>query len=138
MPYFSKIKVHIQPGGNIYLKKLLYSISFQQRFVLRAGAMAQAFVLYEVLQLEDTIEYPFGSRRATGHIHVYRYHLVYTLQYRIRIEYTTAGCTGTNSDNPTGLCHLQVYLAQNGAHLFGNGTGYQQHIALAGREAHTL
>ena len=136
----------MQTWGNPYVllrlpnrqNDLLNTVALHQFFINRAVAAAKAFVFHYILKLHNAIKYSFRPRRATGYIDINRNNLVDALQHRIRVENTTTGGAGANSDYPTRFCHLQINLPQNRTHFLGNCARNQQHIALARCKAHTL
>lgn len=85
------------------------------------------------LQLENTIHQRLGSRRATRHINVDRDDTVAATDDAVAVVVVAAAVgAGAHGDDPAGLGHLVVDLAQGGSHLVGEGAGYDHDIGLAG------
>src|SRR6185436_8345565 len=103
---------------------LLYPITLQQFFILGRVSSPYTFVLYQVLDLQNPVDDCFWSRWTAGNIHVNRYHLVNSLKYTVRIEYSTTTCASANCHYPPRFSHLQIHLSHNRTHFLCNGTHY--------------
>ncbi len=80
---------------------LLYPVSIQQRLILLAISSSEAFLTYQVLNAQDSINNGFRSWRTSRYIYIYRHYLVNTLQHAVCIKNTSAA-----GASPTAITHL--------------------------------
>jgi hypothetical protein len=87
-----------------------------------------------LLQLENTEHERFGSRRAAGHVDIYGHDAVASSSDTVAVVVVTATIgAATHRDDPSGLGHLIVDLAESGCHLVGECAGDNHDVGLAGR-----
>src|ERR1044072_7483456 len=108
-----KIKIRKVKGQKPALNILLYSVRFQQGFILLAVSSPQTFFTYKILYAQNSIENSFGPGRTTRYIHIYRHHLVNSLEHTIRVKNSTAGSASPNRHYPSWLGHLEIDLFDN-------------------------
>ena len=85
------------------------------------------------LQLENTIHQRLRSRRAARHINIDRHDTVAATHDAVAVVVVAAAVgAGAHGDDPAGLGHLVVDLAEGGSHLVGEGAGYDHDVGLAG------
>ena len=87
------------------------------------------------LELEDGVEDGFGARRATGDVDVHGDNLIATLHDGVIVEDAAAGRASSHGDDPLGLRHLIVKLANDGSHFLREAAGNDHQIGLARRGA---
>src|SRR5690606_36355577 len=114
--------------------QLLYSVTFQQRFVLWTVSPAQAFFSYKVLHPQYSINDRFRAWRATGNINIYRNYLIDSLEYAVCIEDSAAAGAGANGNYPAGFSHLEIDLFYYRPHFLCNSTHHHEQVTLPGRE----
>ena len=86
----------------------------------------------------DPVDQLLGRRRAAGHVDVDRDDLVDPLRDVVRAVEAARGGADAHRDDPLGLGHLVVDLAQDGRHLVGDRAGDDQQVRLPRREPHDL
>jgi hypothetical protein len=87
-----------------------------------------------LLELEDTEHERFGSRWAAGHVDVHRHDAVASSDDTVAVVVVAAAVgAATHGDDPSGLGHLIIDLAQSGCHLVGEGAGDNHDVGLTGR-----
>ena len=99
--------------------------------VPHAGDLGMPHLL---LQLENTEHERFGSGWAAGYVNVNRYNAVASSDDTVAVVVVAATVgAATHGDDPSGLGHLIVDLAQSGCHLVGEGAGDNHDVGLTGR-----
>ena len=89
-----------------------------------------------LLQLENTIHERLAGRRAPRHINVDRHDPVAAPRDAVAVVVVPAAVgAGAHGDDPAGVWHLVVDLAEGGGHLVGEGAGDDHDIGLAGARA---
>src|SRR5512135_658845 len=66
------------------------------------------------VQGDHSMDQRLGARRAAGHIHVHRHHLIHPLHHRIVVEDAAARSAITHGDHPLRLRHLVIQTAKDG------------------------
>jgi len=87
-----------------------------------------------LLQLEATVQQGLGGGRATGNVNVHGDDPVASTDdgVGVMVVATTVGARA-HRNNPLGVSHLIVHLAESGGHLVGQGAGNDEHVSLARR-----
>src|SRR5208283_178269 len=85
------------------------------------------------LELENGVEDGFGAGRAAGDVHVHGNDLIATLHDGVIIEDAAGSGAGSHGDDPLGLRHLIVKLANDRSHFLRETSGNNHEIGLAGR-----
>lgn len=86
------------------------------------------------LQLEDAIHQSLARGRATGYVNIDRHNSVTAADDTVAVVVvTTSVGAATHGDDPSGLGHLIVDLAQSRSHLIGEGPGDNHDVGLTGR-----
>jgi len=88
-----------------------------------------------LLKLEDRVENGFGARRAARDVYVNGNNLIAALHDSVIIEDAAGGSTSAHGDDPLGLGHLIVKLADHRSHFLREASGDDHQISLAGRWA---
>lgn len=89
-----------------------------------------------LLKLEDTKHEGLGGRRATRNVDIHRHDPVTAAGDAVRVVVVAAAvCARAHGDDPAGVGHLVVDLAQGGGHFVGEGAGHDHDVRLAGRGA---
>ena len=96
----------------------------------RAGDLAGADLL---VQGEDGVQQRLGRRRAAGGVDVDRDDLVHALDDGVVVEHPAGRGAHAHGDDPLGLHHLVVDLAEHRGHLLGDPAGHDHEVGLAGR-----
>jgi len=91
-------------------------------------------VLDLLLQHHDGVNQLFRPRRAARHVHIDGNHLVDGDQ-RVVVEHAGRGGAGPHGDDPLGLGHLLVEVANHRRHLVADASGDDHQIRLARRPA---
>lgn len=87
-----------------------------------------------LLQLENAVHEGLGRGRAAGHVDIHRHDTVAAASDRVAVVVVAAAVgAATHRDDPAGVGHLIVDLAQGGGHLVGKGAGDNHHVGLTGR-----
>jgi len=79
------------------------------------------------------IEHGFGARGTAGDVNVHGDDLIAALHDGVIVEDAAGSGAGSHGDDPLGLGHLIVKLANDGSHLLGEASGNDHEIGLAGR-----
>jgi len=100
------------------------------------GALEGALFGFDLLlELQNGVENGFWTRRAAGNVDIDGDDLIAALNDGIVIEHAAGGGASAHGDNPLGLGHLIVELANDRSHFLGEATGDDHEIGLAGRGA---
>src|SRR5688572_13591440 len=94
-----------------------------------AEEVAGADVLVEG---ENAVHEGLGPRGATRHVDVDRDDLVHALDDGVVVEHPAARGAHAHGDDPLGLDHLVVDLAEHGSHLLAHPAGHDHEVGLAG------
>lgn len=85
------------------------------------------------LQLKDAVHEGLASRRAPGDVNVDGDDAVAAADDAVAVVVVAAAvCAAAHGDDPSGLGHLVVDLAQGRGHLVGQGAGDNHDVGLAG------
>jgi hypothetical protein len=99
--------------------------------VPHAGDLGMPHLL---LQLEDTEHERLGGGRAAGNVDIHRHDAVASSDDAVAVVVVAATVgAATHGDDPSGLGHLIVDLAEGGRHLVGEGAGDNHDVGLARR-----
>jgi hypothetical protein len=99
--------------------------------VPHAGDLGMPHLL---LQLENTEHECFSGGWAAGHVDIDRHNAVASSDDTVAVVVVAATVgAATHGDDPSGLGHLIVDLAQSGCHLVGEGAGDNHDVGLTGR-----
>jgi hypothetical protein len=85
------------------------------------------------LELENGVENRFRARRTAGNVNIDRNDLVAALEDSVVVENAAGSSTSAHGNDPLGLRHLIVKLANDGAHFDGKATGDDHEVGLPGR-----
>jgi len=100
------------------------------------GALEGAlFAVDFFLELEDGVENSFGARRATGNVDVNGNDLIAALHDGVIVEDAAGSGASAHRDDPLGLGHLIVKLADDRRHFLRKAASDDHQIGLAGRRA---
>ena len=113
----------------------LLDVEAEARRRRAAGELAVADLL---VQRVDGVEQRLGAGRAPGRVHVDRHDLIDALHERVVVEHAAAARAHAHADDPLGLHHLVVDLAQHRRHLLAHPAGHDHEVGLAGRGAERL
>jgi len=91
-----------------------------------------------LLELKNGVENGFGARRAAGDVDVDGDDLIAALHDGVIIEDAAGSGASAHRDDPLGLGHLIVKLADDGSHFLREAAGDNHQIGLAGRGAENL
>ena len=86
-----------------------------------------------LVQGQDGVQQCLGGRRAPGGVDVDRHDLVDSLDDGVVVEHAAGRGADAHGDDPLGLHHLVVDLAQHRGHLLGDPPGHDHEVGLAGR-----
>jgi hypothetical protein len=104
----------------------------KQKLVQVEGALEGAFFAVDfLLELEDGVEQSFGARWAAGDVNVDGEDLVAALDDGVIVEDAAAGGASAHGDDPLGLGHLVVKLADDGGHFLREAAGDDHEVGLA-------
>lgn len=85
------------------------------------------------LQLENTIHESLARRRAPRNVNIDGDDAVAATNNAVAVVVVAAAvCAAAHGDDPSGLGHLVVDLAQGGRHLVGEGAGDDHDVGLTG------
>ena len=85
------------------------------------------------LQLENTVHQRLTGRRATGNVDIDGHDAVAASDDAVAVVVVAATVgAAAHGDDPSGIGHLIVDLAEGGGHLVGEGTGNDHDIGLSG------
>src|SRR5260370_26428199 len=93
------------------------------------------FIVDLLLELEDGVENSFGARRAARHVNIDGNDLVAALHDGVIVEDAAGRSASAHGDDPLGLRHLSLKLADDGSHFLREAAGDDHQIGLAGRRA---
>src|SRR5216683_4141034 len=93
------------------------------------------FAVNLLLELENGVEKRFGARRAAGNVNVDGNDLIAALHDGVIVEDAAGGCASAHGNDPLGLRHLVVKLANDGSHFLREAAGDNHQIGLARRGA---
>ena len=86
-----------------------------------------------LLKLKKAIHKRLTRRRTTRNINIDRNDTIAAPGHGITIMIISASVgTTSHTDDPSGIGHLIVDLAEGGSHFVGEGAGDDHHVALAG------
>jgi len=85
------------------------------------------------LELQNGVEDGFGARRAAGNVDIHGDDLIAALHDGVIVEDAAGSGAGSHGDDPLGLGHLIVKLANDRSHFLGEASGNDHEIGLAGR-----
>lgn len=116
------------------------SLEFPKLYFWEAGCLSSVphsgdlGIPHLALKLEDAVHQSLTGRRAAGDVDVDGDDTVAATDDTVGVVVvaTTVGA-GAHGDDPSGLGHLIVDLAQGGGHLVGEGAGDNHDIGLTGR-----
>src|SRR6266705_742881 len=108
--FMSKILARIVPGGKG---------SSEIHGALERASLGVDFPL----ELEDGVKKRFGTRRAAGNVNINGDHLVAALDNGIIVENAAGSGASAHGDNPLGLGHLIVKLADHRCHFLRDAAG---------------
>ena len=92
----------------------------------------------QAVQGLDRVNQRLRGGRATGRIHVDGHDLVHTLHDCIVIEHSTGAGADAHRDDPLGLHHLVIDLAQDRCHLLAHATRDNHDVSLTRRRTENL
>src|SRR5258708_7323630 len=87
------------------------------------------------LKLEDGVKKGFWTRRAAGNVNINGNDLIAALDDGVIVENAAGSGASAHGDNPLGLGHLIVKLADHRCHFLRDAAGDNHQIGLAGRGA---
>src|SRR5258708_21357292 len=87
------------------------------------------------LKLKDRVEKSFWTRRAAGNVTINGNDLIAALDDGVIVEDAAGSGASAHGDNPLGLGHLIVKLADHRSHFVGKAAGNNHQVGLAGRWA---
>src|SRR5439155_2251697 len=93
------------------------------------------FAVDLLLELEDGVENSFGTRRASRDVNVNGNNLIAALHDGVIIEDAAGSGASAHGDDPLGLGHLIVKLANDRRHFLGEAPCDDHQIGLTGRGA---
>src|SRR6266566_1008144 len=93
------------------------------------------FAVNLLLKLENGVEKRFGARRAAGNVNVDGNDLIAALHDGVIVEDAAGGGASAHGNDPLGLRHLVVKLANDGSHFLREAAGDDHQIGLARRGA---
>src|SRR5713101_9029008 len=93
------------------------------------------FAVNLLLELENGVEKRFGARRAAGNVNVDGNDLIAALYDCIIVEDAAGRGASAHGDDPLGLRHLVVKLANDGSHFLGKAASDNHQIGLPRRGA---
>src|SRR5690606_34706751 len=108
------------------------------RIAIAAATLATLPVLDALLELDDAVEQRLRARRATGHVHVDGDDAVDALNDRVVVEDAPARGAVAHGDDPLGVGHLVINLAQHGRHLLRDAAAHDHEVGLPRRSAEEL
>src|SRR6476646_5395593 len=85
-----------------------------------------------LVEHDDPVQERLGPGRATRDVDVHRDDLVDALDDRVVVEHPAATRADAHRDDPLGLDHLVVDLAEDRRHLLAHPAGHDHQIGLAG------
>ncbi len=85
--------------------------------------------------MEDAVEDSFGARGAAGNVDIHGDDLIAALDDGVIVEDAAGSGAGSHGDDPLGLGHLIVKLANDRSHFLREAAGYDHEIGLARRGA---
>src|SRR5260370_5323506 len=88
-----------------------------------------------LLELKDSVENGFGARRAAGNVDVDGDDLIAALHDGVIVEDAAGSGASAHGDDPLGLGHLIVNLADDGSHFLREAASDNHQVGLAGRGA---
>src|SRR5262249_2993967 len=104
-----------------------------------AGASLQDLAAADlVVEHQDPVHERLRPGRAAGDVHVDGDDLVDTLDERVVVEHAARARADAHRDDPLGLDHLVVHLAQDRRHLLAEPAGDDHEVGLAGTGAEHL
>ena len=85
------------------------------------------------MQRQDGVHQGLGAGRATGGVDIDRHDLIDALDNGVVVEHPAARRAHAHGNDPLGLHHLVVDLAQDGSHLLGHPAGHDHQVGLTRR-----
>src|SRR5260370_1119507 len=84
------------------------------------------------LKLEDGVKKGFWTRRAAGNVNINGNDLIAALDDGVIVEDAAGSGASAHGDNPLGLGHLIVKLADHRSHFVGKAAGNNHQVGMAG------
>jgi len=98
------------------------------------GALEGALLSVDLfLELENGVEDGFGARGTAGDVDVHGNDLIAALHDGVIVEDAAGSGASSHGNDPLGLGHLIVKLANDRSHFLGEASGNDHEIGLAGR-----
>jgi hypothetical protein len=104
----------------------------------RGTAAHDLAILDHLMQRFDGMDQGLGRGRTTRRVHIVGHDLIDALHDRIVVEHATRAGADTHRDDPLGLHHLVVHLAQHRSHLLADAAGDDHDVGLAWRRTENL